>query len=357
MSVERRKNFLINAAYVAVLLAIFYVVVKYLLGLVAPFLVGFLVAAALQRSIRFLHRGLRFPRKLAALLCVILFYAIIGVLLFWLGVSIFAWLQDFVLRLPTVYTTEVEPMIKETFTSIETLMARFDLSLVQLLEDFHVSVSQSLGKVVSDISSIAISGITSTVSWVPRLFFGIVLSIISSVFIALDYGTIMEFLSNLVPARRRELVEEVKVLLGHIGVKYFKAYALLMLITFTELAIGLSILRVEGAIAIAALTAIVDILPVLGTGGVVIPWGLFNLIKGNLSLGLGLLALYVIITVVRQSLEPKVVGQQIGLHPVVVLLCMYVGLKLFGVLGLFILPFTILVVKYLYDHGKFQLNS
>ena len=108
-------------------------------------------------------------------------------------------------------------MIKETFTSIETLMARFDLSLVQLLEDFHVSVSQSLGKVVSDISSIAISGITSTVSWVPRLFFGIVLSIISSVFIALDYGTIMEFLSNLVPARRRELVEEVKVLLGHIG--------------------------------------------------------------------------------------------------------------------------------------------
>jgi predicted PurR-regulated permease PerM len=94
------------------------------------------------------------------------------------------------------------------------------------------------------------------------------------------------------------------------------------------------------------------VLPVLGTGGIVIPWGLFNLVRGNLFLGFGLLVLYVVITFIRQAVEPRLVGQQIGLHPIVVLLCMYAGLKLFGVVGLFGLPITILVIKYFYTHGK-----
>ena len=119
--------------------------------------------------------------------------------------------------------------------------------------------------------------------------------------------------------------------------------------------IGLSI-GIDGATTIAAFTAVVDIFPVLGTGFVVIPWALFHLAKGNLYLGLGLCLLYGVITVVRQILEPKVVGQQIGLHPIVILICMYAGVKIFGVMGLFILPFTILVLKYLYDQGRLRLD-
>ena len=352
MSVERRKDFIINVSYFVIVATIFYVVVKYLFGLVAPFAVGFLVAAVLQKTIRFLSRKLRLPKKLAAVLCILLFYAIIGLLLFLLGVAVFAWVKDIVVRLPAIYYNDIEPVIGQVFQYIEDLMARFDLTLVQFFEEFRVSFSQSIGKIVSDISAIAIATVTSTVSWVPKLFLGIVLSIISSVFFALDYGMILGFLSNLVPQRRRGLVEEVKTLIGEIGVKYIKAYALLMLITFTEMVIGLSILRIEGAFIIAAVTAVVDILPVLGTGLVVVPWALFHLIKGNLFLGLGLAILYIVITFVRQLLEPKVVGQQIGLHPIVILLCMYVGVQIFGIIGLFVLPFTILVIKYLYDNGK-----
>ena len=354
VSVEKRRGFIINTVYFVLIGVIFYVVVQYLFGLVGPFVVGFLVAALLQKSIHFLFRKLRLPRKLVAVVCAVLFYAVIGIVLFWLGVGAFAWLRDVVERLPSFYALEIEPLIMQSFHSIEGLMARFDVSLVQLLEDFHVSLSQSIGRIVSDVSSVAITAITSTVSWVPRLFFGIVLSIISTVFFALDYGMITEFLSSLVPPRG--LLLELKTLVGGIGVKYIKAYALLMLITFTEMVIGLSILRIEGAATIAAFTAVVDILPVLGTGLVVIPWALFHLVKGNLFLGLGLFLLYAVITVVRQVLEPKVVGQQIGLHPIVILLCMYAGVKLFGVVGLFVLPFTILVIKYLYDHGKLRLD-
>ncbi len=292
------------------------------------------------------------PKKLAAVLSVLLFYVVIGLLLFMLGVGVFAWVKDVVVRLPSIYFNDIEPVLSQVFEYMETVMARFDLTLVELLEEFHVSLSQSLSKVVSDVSSVAIVAITSTVSWVPRLFLGIVLAIISSVFFAVDYGVIIEFLSNLFPQNRRGLLDEVKTLVGEVGAKYVKAYSFLMLITFTEMAIGLSILRVEGALPIAAFTAVVDILPVLGTGGVVVPWAIFHLIKGNLPLGLGLLVLYFVITVVRQVLEPKVVGEQIGLHPIVILLCMYVGVQIFGIIGLFALPFTILVIKHLYNAGK-----
>jgi sporulation integral membrane protein YtvI len=126
--------------------------------------------------------------------------------------------------------------------------------------------------------------------------------------------------------------------------KFAKAYALLLGLTFVELSIGLALLRVHYAILWAALIALVDILPVLGTGTVLIPWAVVNLILGNYPLGVGLLVLYGIITVVRQSLEPRVVGKQIGLYPLVTLVCMFLGSYLFGFVGLFALPIAVTVL-------------
>ena len=110
-----------------------------------------------------------------------------------------------------------------------------------------------------------------------------------------------------------------------------------------ELFVGLLLLRVPYAFLLALLIAVVDILPVLGTGTIVIPWGIITLILGNFPLGIGLLILYAIITVVRQSLEPRVVGHQIGLHPLITLISMFVGVSLFGFLGLFGLPIAVTV--------------
>jgi len=352
MSLERRRQFIINAAYFAVIVGIAYISLKYLFGLIAPFVVGFLVAFLLQKSINFLAAKLRLPRKLAAVLLVVLCYLILGVLLFWLGMSVFAGVKDLVERLPRVYSRDIEPVIMELFAAVERLMVRFDLTLAQFLEDFHVTLSQSLGKVVSEVSSLAIATVTSAVSAVPKMFIGVILAVISSVFFAMDFELMLDYFRDLLPPRWQGLPSELRSFASNILGKYVKAYALIMLVTFTEVFIGLSILGVNGALPIAAFTAVVDILPVLGTGGIVIPWGLFALVQGNFFLGLGLLVLYVIITVIRNVIEPRLVGQQIGLHPIVVLLCMYAGVKLFGVVGLFALPITILIVKHFYEYGR-----
>jgi sporulation integral membrane protein YtvI len=142
--------------------------------------------------------------------------------------------------------------------------------------------------------------------------------------------------------------------IGTLG-KFIKAYTTLIIITFLELSLGFFILKVPNPFLAAAVVAFVDILPILGTGAVLLPWTIICFIFGNNAMGIGILILYIIITIVRQTLEPRVVGQQIGLHPVVTLICIFVGAQLLGVVGIFLLPVTATILKKLNDEGTIHL--
>ena len=127
-----------------------------------------------------------------------------------------------------------------------------------------------------------------------------------------------------------------------------------MFITFVELVLGLSLINLLGIninhiIPIALLISFIDILPVLGVGAVLIPWALISMLNGHSALGIALLILYAIITVVRNILEPRLVGQRFGLHPIATLFAIYIGGKLFGVIGVFLLPLTIIIIKQLWN--------
>ncbi|MDD3169520.1 MAG: AI-2E family transporter, partial [Eubacteriales bacterium] len=134
-----------------------------------------------------------------------------------------------------------------------------------------------------------------------------------------------------------------------------RSYGLIMSITFVEMSIGLSVIGIPNAVLVALLISVFDILPVLGTGGIMIPWTIITLFQGNYQTGLSLLFVYLVITVVRNILEPKIVGKQLGLHPVVTLMCIFVGANLFGVIGLFGFPITLSLLRHLNDTGTIQL--
>ena len=119
--------------------------------------------------------------------------------------------------------------------------------------------------------------------------------------------------------------------LGSALVKYLKAYLIIALITFAELSVGLVILRVRSALIVAAIIAIADALPVIGAGAALIPWAAVSLLRGDYYRGIGLAIVYVVVLIVRQFVEPKVLGGVSGLHPLAALAAMYCGLKLFGV--------------------------
>ena len=139
---------------------------------------------------------------------------------------------------------------------------------------------------------------------------------------------------RLIGERGRALLLHIREYLVGTLLICIRSYALIMSITFLELSIGLTLIGVEHSIPTALCIALFDILPVLGTGGIMIPWTVISLLQGRYALGVGLAVVYLAVTVIRNILEPKIVGGQLGLHPVVTLAGMFIGAQLFGIIGL-----------------------
>ncbi|MGE4413078.1 MAG: sporulation integral membrane protein YtvI [Candidatus Caldatribacteriota bacterium] len=354
MTIEQKKNFIINIIYLGIITGIIYIFIKHIFVLIMPFLIGFIVALLLRPAIHFTAEKFHIPHKAAAILLILLFYSISGLFLSWISLYCLAEIKDSIARIPEMYVLYIEPVINDLFTIIEEVSTDIDPSIVSVIQDISAVLFNSVDSLVSKISSTVIQFISSFVSFLPGLFLGIVFAIIFSFFIAIDYNKIINYISKKFKPKTQSYINEVKRFATEIGFKYLKAYVILMGITFVELAVGLSILKVDRAISIAALIAVIDFPPILGTGGVIIPWIIFEFIKGNLSFAIGLTILYLIITVVRNILEPKLIGEQIGLHPIVMIICMYIGLKSFGFAGLIILPVIIAFLKHQYDTNKFQ---
>ena len=206
-----------------------------------------------------------------------------------------------------------------------------------------------------------LSGVISTAKQVPTILLSVVISIVACCFMTSEFDEVKAFIVCQFPeGRRKDLSRAKSILRSSLG-KMGKAYLLIMLVTFIEVSVGLTILKLlkfyssSYIMVIAAVTAIVDILPVLGTGTVLIPWALYSLITGNIGMGIGLIVLYAAITVIRQIIEPKLVAGQLGLSPIVTIAALYFGLKVFGVLGMFVTPILIIMLKLLNDEGIIKL--
>ena len=355
MGKDKKRNFIINVIYILIVGAILYITLKYALGWFLPFVVGFGIAFILKPLINLLTKKLKIKRKVVAGLTVLVFYATVGALVTLLLFKLGLVMKDLFTKLPSLYVNTIEPLIYELSAKAEEILVNLDPALLQAIKQAITSIADSLGSIISSVSSGAVSFITSTVSVVPSFFIILIFSIISSFFFAMDYEKITSFVIRQFSPKGREIVLDIKEYIVGTLFKIVKAYSILITITFIELSIGLSILRVESAISIALIIACVDILPVLGTGGIVIPWIFIELFKGNTALAIGLTIIYVVITIIRNILEPKIVGEQIGLHPLIMLICMFVGVKFFGVLGLFILPIIVIILKNLNDSGKIHI--
>lgn len=355
MNIEKRKNFLINLAYFGVIAVAVLALARYILPLVTPFVLAFCIAYLLQGPIRFAHKKLHLPHKLAALAAVLLFYGAVGGLLTWAGLRAAAGITGFMNALPGFYETYAQPYFMEILQNLERVLAEMEPVLTDALDRGGMELIQSLGQLVSGVSVRAMSAATNLVSAVPGLFIKLVLMIISTFFITIDYDRLTGFCLRQMSQGAQEVFFKVKeYLIGTLFV-CVRSYVLIMLLTFTELSIGLSLLQIDHAVLIALVIAVFDILPVLGTGGVMIPWTILTAIQGNYPLAIGLLAVYLIITVIRNIVEPKIVGGQLGLHPVVTLCSMFVGLQLMGAVGMFGFPILLSLLRYLNDHGVIRL--
>ena len=374
-TVEKRRAVLINVAYIALVLGAFYLFMKYAFWTVAPFLFAFLVAAALQRPTNFISKKTHIKKGIVSVIAVLLIIALLITIVALTGARVVSEVKGLASTL-TEWLKKVPGYVKSWEASLYRFAERLPDGLQSSAEDAIKSFSDKLllsseeraaqraqgGEQNSNINLLSIlktplSGVWSTAKQIPSILVGVLLFIIAACFMTAGYDGIVGFIKNqLTPQKRRTLSKTKQIVFSSMG-KLVKSYALIMLITFAEMSIGLSVLKVIGAyksgyiFIIAIITAIVDILPVLGTGTVVIPWAVFSLINGSYGLGIGLIVIYACITVIRQIIEPKIVASNLGIPPIVSIMGMYIGLQLFGFIGIFIMPIVITVLKVLNDDG------
>ena len=338
---EMKKNFVINTAFYVILLALALVFWKYLLPVLMPFVVGFLIASIVQLPLNAMHLpGRRRPKIAAIVLCIVFYGLLIWGMVFF-SVKVFGEISTFAATIPDLVYKKLYPLIWQIGDWVQEILEPIDLTLAQLVNEVGKTVASSLAKYATQFSGWLVKTLATGVVSIPGALITIIVTIVSSFYIAADYQTVLSFLQRLIPGSHRDKVLQVVSYAEHAVVVYIRSYLVLFVLTSAELYLGFWILGVPYKLGLSVGIALFDLMPILGVGGILMPWGTISLLLGNFKIGIGIWALYLIITAVRNAVEPRLVGKQIGLHPLATLVAMVVGLKLAGLPGMLLLPISL----------------
>ena len=348
---EIKKKFVINAAFYGIILALVIGLYRYILPIMVPFLLGFLVAFIVQIPLN--RMKLKTPiqnRTAAILLCIALYALVLGRLVLFV-VLIVSEIADFAKTVPDLFQSTLYPLFANLAHDLEASLMVIDPDIAAWVVDFGRSVVQNLSQFVTDLSAGIVKAVASGAAGVPGLIIQIVITVVSSFFMSIDYRKIIAFIKGLIPDRHRSIAVDMVRYAEKAIVVYVRSYSALFFVTFLELWLGLTILRIPYAPGIAFAIALFDLMPILGTGGVLLPWVLIAAVLGNYPMAIGVAVLYIVITAVRNTLEPRLVGNQIGLHPLATLIAMILGLRLMGILGMALFPISLVAVINLKKNG------
>ncbi|MCL1807334.1 MAG: sporulation integral membrane protein YtvI [Oscillospiraceae bacterium] len=344
---ERRRKFIINTLYWAVILALLYILFSYVIGWLLPLLIGIVIARLLNPLIRLVAKKTRIPRKLVAFVLFFLFVAVIGTLIFFLVLMLFRAVRDQVFKLPEYYNDtilptlhQIEGWVAENLGDLMKMEEGEGFNLVGMLTNYVGSLPEAFSKVFGVA--------TQMPTYLLRLLFTFLFTLFSTVY----YEEALAFVLRQMNLKHRLFVSETIIALKRSLVSYYGGYLKIMGVTFVELLVGLSIVLGHFAILPAFFVALVDFLPVLGCGTVLIPWAIIAFVTGNTSVGVGIMVVYVIIFIVRQFIEPKIVGDQLGLNPLLMLTAMYTGFLAIGFIGIIIMPIIVTVIADLQKHKR-----
>ena len=324
--------------------------VRYALVWLLPFLLALGLAMLLEPMMEQARRRLRLKRGFTA--AVVTLVLVGGLLTALIAVLVQAVEQALALlsSLP-----EMLAGLPETLERVQARVSDFCAACPEGLRRWAEGALADLPQLASSLagqaSSTALRGLSSLMGALPGLFLACGTTVLAVFFTLTAYPQVMAFLRRQLPARWRGRAGGVKAsVLDTLG-KWLRAECILLLVTFLQLLAGLLLLRQEYALLLALLIALIDALPVFGTGTVLLPWAAVLCVAGDVPRGIALAALYAVIAVVRSVLEPKVMAAQVGLPPLVALAAMYVGFRVMGVAGMVLLPLAVLVVKQLHDGG------
>ncbi|PTX63228.1 sporulation integral membrane protein YtvI [Melghirimyces profundicolus] len=357
VSIALRASLVVGVAILA------YYIVIFSFPLTYPFLIGWLIAMMVEPAVRWLEARIRLPRWAGVTLTLVLVMGSLLTLLVILASRIVIELTKLAERLPDIFNRFNQYLI-DTFVNENNELTRMIHTIQEYMQknpeqssEIMTSIRDNLGvitdkgtQMITDI----LAGIGIFLGNLPYYATVLVFIILAAFFIGLDWPRLKEAILRLIPKRIRSTGGVVysdlrKALLG-----FIRAQLTLILITGVLVWFGLTLLGVDYALVLALIIGAVDLLPYFGVGAVLVPWWGYLMLTGDFRFGLGIGILYVVIVVVRQFLEPKLVATNIGLDPLFTLVALFVGLKLIGVIGLIIGPVVAVILIALYRAGVFS---
>lgn len=343
---DKKISFIINVIFVVTILLLIYFFFHYIFFYISPFIIAFFIAMMLEPSIVILTRKLHIKRNVSAVIAVIFVMLLAVLSISFISGTIIKEGKDLLQALPS-YLDRLNVMFKNMPLRYERLLNNLPFKLSEWIKGIEIKTLLS-GTLGNRIFAYA----TQFISSIPSLLIYIMVTIVSTFFTTISYPSVKSFIYSLMSNKSKSLTREIKVHLFSTLRYYGQAYTILILITFAELLISFYLFKIPHAITLAFFISIIDILPILGVGTILLPWSFIELIQKQPINALKIIGIYLFITVVRQIIEPKIIGDKVGLPPLVTLICIYVGLKFFGVIGMFLLPIIFTVIYQLYKNGS-----
>lgn len=321
--------------YIGTKLAVFYM----------PFIIAFIISLLIEPAIRYLMKKMNLTRRMSSIIIFLIVFSIIIGSVTWGIVSLISestnLLQTLNLYIDRAYT-QIQDMIgKMNITKIS-----ISSNVYNLAQDTSRDILLKISRWLTEFLTKFITVITS----IPTIAIYTVITILSLFFICTDRIYILDLMEHHMPSKwMQKIAIHIKEISKSLG-GYLKAEATLILVSFLISVIGLYIFKFVGMnvkypLLMALAIAFVDALPILGAGTVMIPWAIISALNGELSLGIAIISLWIIMSVVRQILEPKIVSGKIGIHPIFTLIAMYTGFKVIGIVGMLVGPIVLIILK------------
>lgn len=315
-----------------------------------PVILAVILAVLIEPVVTFFER-LHLKRSLAVFLSLLLVVGLFFYLLF-LIISVIIKEMSGLYLAAASYSDQIIARVMSSITDIK--LFYLNLSLPAQIEP---ALQNSLQKAVIWLQGLmdnSINSLAQLISVLPNFFIFLMIATVATYFIMRDRAELRQFILDILPGTARSKTRDIIGQLFKALVGFLKAYSILISITAIITMVSLKILGIKYILTIGLVVGLMDILPILGPGTIFIPWIIWQFISGNPRLGISLLVVYIIISAVRQFLEPQIVGDNIGLHPLVTLIALYAGLQLGGVVGMILGPILVVIFIACYRAGLFE---
>ncbi len=331
MQESKQLRFFVTVLNIFFVILALWLVFRYLFPWCLPFLIAMGIATLIERPVSFLERQLRFPRALASLIFTLLTFCAFGGALWFICTKIIVEIRELLETLPDTQT-----MLLDAARVLRRITGYLPRSVGDVLFSLFEGIVTEGIRIPQGVLNLLGKLAKSVATSLPSLLFSSLIALIATYFFSADKEQLLALFHELIPQKAKRLCSQTKREGLRIAGGYLRSAGILFSLVFALLSVGLGVLRVEFAVGSAFLIALLDALPIFGVGAALIPWGFACLLSGEVSGAIGLFVLYGIVLITRNLIEPKILGAQIGLHPLVTLFSFYIGIHAFGPLGIFL---------------------